>query len=49
MHSVRALGEAAGIGAAFAVNEGVTPRDIDGARVRNHMLQLGADFGKDYR
>ncbi len=42
--SVRASGEAAGIGAALACERGVPPRDIDGKEVREIMIKNGADF-----
>lgn len=45
-HSARASGEAAGIGAALALEKNVRPRDIDGAEVRRIMLEKGADFGQ---
>lgn len=43
-HSVRASGEAAGIGAAFALDKGVLPRDVNGQEVRAFMEKLGAVF-----
>ncbi|MBO5786455.1 MAG: FAD-dependent oxidoreductase [Clostridia bacterium] len=43
-HSCRASGEAAGIGAALALDRNVLPRDINGAEVRNIMIEKGAQF-----
>lgn len=43
-HSCRASGEAAGIGAALAIDRGVLPRDIDGSEVRGIMIEKGAHF-----
>ncbi|OGO88512.1 MAG: hypothetical protein A2Y15_01775 [Clostridiales bacterium GWF2_36_10] len=45
-HSVRASGEAAGIAAAFALDKGILPREIDGRVVRAEMEKLGAVFAK---
>ncbi len=42
--SVRASGEAAGIGAALALDRGVTPRAVNGREVREIMIKNGADF-----
>jgi hypothetical protein len=39
MPVVAAIGEAAGIAAAWAVQEGILPREIDGARLRAAMLR----------
>lgn len=44
-HSARASGEAAGIGAALALENNTAPRFINGADVRAVMLERGADFG----
>ncbi len=44
MQSCRATGEAAGIGAALALEKGVSPKDIDGTEVRKMMLKKGAVF-----
>lgn len=49
MHSVRASGEAAGIAAAMALTYNVPLRKVNGSAVRGRMIELGADFGKDYR
>lgn len=43
-HSVRASGEAAGIGAALALERGITPKEVDGAEVRAIMVKNGAEF-----
>ena len=43
-HSVRSSGEAAGIAAAMALDAGVPAREIDGRKVRETMIALGADF-----
>ena len=43
-HSVRSSGEAAGIAAAMALDAGVPAREIDGRKVREAMIALGADF-----
>ncbi len=42
--SVRASGEAAGIGAALALDAGVAPREICGCKVREVMIKNGAHF-----
>ncbi len=42
--SVRASGEAAGIGAALALDKNVTSREIDGKDIREIMISKGADF-----
>ncbi|MGN0802640.1 MAG: FAD-dependent oxidoreductase [Candidatus Faecivicinus sp.] len=42
--SARSSGEAAGIGAAMALQRGVLPRQIDGAEVRARMIALGARY-----
>lgn len=44
-HSARASGEAAGIGAALALEHNTAPCFINGADVRAVMLERGADFG----
>ena len=43
-HTCRSSGEAAGIGAALALDKGVLPRDVDGKEVREVMLEKGAVF-----
>ncbi|HMA59693.1 MAG TPA: FAD-dependent oxidoreductase [Halanaerobiales bacterium] len=40
----RATGEAAGIAAAMAVKENITVRDIDGKKIKEQMLNWGADI-----
>jgi len=45
-HSARATGEAAGIGAAMAVEKGVAPRAINGADVRKVMVDKGAVYAE---
>lgn len=45
-HSARASGEAAGIGAALALEHNTAPRFINGEDVRAVMLERGADFGE---
>ena len=45
-HSARATGEAAGIGAAMAVENGVAPRAIHGADVRKVMADKGAVYAE---
>lgn len=45
-HSCRASGEAAGIGAAFALDKKVLPRELDGKEVRAEMEKRGAVFKK---
>ncbi len=42
--TVRALGEAAGIGAALSLARGIPPARIDGAEVRARMMACGARF-----
>ena len=44
--SVRSSGEAAGIGAAMAVEQSVLPKQIDGRAVRTEMEKLGAVYVK---
>lgn len=44
--SARAAGEAAGLGAAMALAQGITPRQVDGAKVRARMSALGAVFAE---
>ena len=44
--SARSSGEAAGIGAAMALRQGVAPREIDGAAVRARMIALGAKYAQ---
>lgn len=44
--SCRSSGEAAGIAAAMALEEGVLPREIDGRNVRKTMEQEGAVYAK---
>ena len=43
-HSVRSSGEAAGIAACMAIDAGVPAREIDGKKVREAMISLGADY-----
>lgn len=43
-HSCRASGEAAGIGAALALDKGVLPREVDGKEVREIMINNGAIY-----
>ena len=43
-HSARSSGEAAGIGAALALKNGVTPHDIHGEDVRRIMQEKGAEY-----
>ncbi|MBE6692873.1 MAG: FAD-dependent oxidoreductase [Ruminococcaceae bacterium] len=43
-HAVRASGEAAGIGAALALDKNVLIRDIDGKEIREIMISKGAIF-----
>lgn len=43
-HSVRSSGEAAGIGASLAIENGINPRDVDGKEVRNIMIKNGAVY-----
>lgn len=45
-HSSRASGEAAGIGAAFALEKKVLPREVDGKEVRAEMEKRGAVFAR---
>ncbi len=45
-HSARSSGEAAGIGAALALQKGVTPHEIDGAEVRAIMKSKGAEYAE---
>ena len=42
--SARASGEAAGIGAALALENRKSPKDISGKDVRNEMTRKGAEF-----
>ena len=44
--SARSSGEAAGIGAAMALRQGVAPREIDGAEIRARMVALGAKYAQ---
>ncbi len=44
MHSVRSSGEAAGIGAALALQNGILPKEVNGAEVREIMIKNGAEF-----
>lgn len=44
MPTCRATGEAAGVAAAWAASNGKAARDIDGAKVRERMISLGADY-----
>ncbi|MBE6683031.1 MAG: FAD-dependent oxidoreductase [Ruminococcaceae bacterium] len=43
-HSVRASGEAAGIGAALALDRDILPKQVDGKEVREIMISKGAHF-----
>lgn len=42
--NARATGEATGIAAAMALNQGITPHEIDGAKVRARMIERGARY-----
>ncbi len=42
--SVRASGEAAGIGAALALKKGILPKEVSGKEVRSIMIENGANF-----
>ena len=42
--SARASGEAAGIGAALALENKKTPKEIFGEDIRNEMIKKGAEF-----
>ncbi len=44
--SARSSGEAAGIGAALALEEGKLPREIDGKKVREIMVSRGAQYAE---
>lgn len=44
--SARSSGEAAGIGAALALDEGKLPREIDGKKVREIMVSRGAQYAE---
>lgn len=44
MPTCRALGEACGIAAAMAIDEEVSIHNIDGSKVRSHMICKGAKF-----
>lgn len=37
-----AIGEAAGVGAALAVKQNISPRDVNVGQIRNHLLNAGA-------
>ncbi len=43
-HSMRSVGEAAGIAAAFVLDKDILPRELDGKEVRAEMERLGAVF-----
>lgn len=43
-HSCRSSGEAAGIAACMAIDAGVPARGVDGKKVRETMISLGADY-----
>ncbi len=43
-HSVRSSGEAAGIAAAMAIDAGIPAREVDGKKVRETMISLGAEY-----
>lgn len=43
-HMCRYMGEAAGIGAAMAVEANISAKEVDGAEVRAQMAALGADL-----
>ena len=40
-----AMGQAAGIGAALAIDRGVALRDLDGKLVRNELIKAGVPLG----
>lgn len=42
--SARSSGEAAGIAAAYSLDKGILPRELNGKEVRKEMEKLGADF-----
>ena len=42
--TARATGEAAGIGAAMALEKGISPHEVDGVQVREKMVEKGARF-----
>ncbi|HBL84224.1 MAG: hypothetical protein A2Y17_07785 [Clostridiales bacterium GWF2_38_85] len=44
MPTMRASGEAAGIAAAMAINKNIALREVDGVKVRERMIELGADY-----
>jgi hypothetical protein len=37
-----AIGEAAGVGAALAIKQGISPREIDVSQIRKTLLDAGA-------
>ena len=43
-HAARSTGEAAGIGAAMALDQGVSIREINGADIRKVMQEKGAVY-----
>ena len=43
-HSVRSSGETAGIAAAMAIDAGIPAREVDGKKVRETMISLGAEY-----
>ena len=43
-HSARSSGEAAGIGAALALDSGISPHAVNGADVRSIMASKGAEY-----
>ncbi len=45
-HSMRSVGEAAGIAAAFSLDKEILPRELDGKEVRAEMAKLGAVYAK---
>lgn len=45
--SARSSGEAAGIGAALALKENLLPREVDGKRVREIMIENGAEYATE--
>ena len=44
MGNMMAIGQAAGIGAALAVSEGITPREVDYRKVQEKLLELGVQL-----
>jgi len=44
MVPIMAIGQAAGVAAALSVQEGAVPRDLDAAKLQEHLLQQGAEL-----